>query len=125
VRPLWVFCSFSKKLIHSKGNRILKRLQAARRASRNFVSLLSTILTSKSYFIFTLLHSSSDGGESSCLQDKNPVAFNSRKLKTAQKRNTTTKRDCDMCLELMKPARITEISYKAFISPFMSAHTMK
>jgi hypothetical protein len=39
-RSLWP--SFSKKSIHSKGSRSLKRLQAVRRASRKAESILST-----------------------------------------------------------------------------------
>jgi hypothetical protein len=41
------------------------------------------------------------------MKDKNPIAFYSRKLNTAQKRYTTTERES--CYQLLKPARNTRI----------------
>jgi hypothetical protein len=41
-RSLWYSCFFSKKLIHLKGKRSLKRLQAVRRETKKAESILST-----------------------------------------------------------------------------------
>jgi hypothetical protein len=44
------------------------------------------------------------------MQDKNPIAFYSRKLNTAQKWYTITERETESCYQLLKPARNTRIS---------------
>jgi hypothetical protein len=45
------------------------------------------------------------------MQDKNPIAFYSRKLNTAQKRYETTEREFLLAIETCKAIRNTRISY--------------